>query len=93
MMTDPTPTRTSVDNTVIRGMPIRQRIDWLMEHARRLHNSDPIAFSGKGRGVHDYASVLSMDGSGSVCRRVRGEHAGARWRCGRQQGVRDAHSR
>ena len=35
MMTDPTPSQTSVANTVIRNMSIRQRIDWLMDHARR----------------------------------------------------------
>lgn len=35
MMTDQTLSQTSVDNTVIRDMPILQRIDWLMEHARR----------------------------------------------------------
>ena len=35
MMTDQTPSQTSVDNTVIRGMPILQRIDRLVEHARR----------------------------------------------------------
>ena len=39
MMTDPTPSQTSADNRVIRGMPIQQRIDWLMDHAR--HYSVP----------------------------------------------------
>src|SRR5438445_4151094 len=35
MINDPTPSQTNADNTVIRGMPIQQRIDWLMDHARR----------------------------------------------------------
>jgi hypothetical protein len=34
MMTDPTPAQTSEDNTVIRGMPIQERITWLMHRAR-----------------------------------------------------------
>jgi hypothetical protein len=34
MMTDPTPVQTSEDNTVIRGMPIQDRITWLMHRAR-----------------------------------------------------------
>ena len=34
-MADPTPSQTSVDVTAIRSRPIQQRIDWLMDHARR----------------------------------------------------------
>lgn len=39
MMTRPTPSQTSFATTVIRNMPIRQRIDWLMDHAHR-HSMD-----------------------------------------------------
>ena len=35
MITAPTPPQTHAASTVIRHMPIRQRIDWLMDHARR----------------------------------------------------------
>jgi hypothetical protein len=35
MITAPTPPQTNVANMVIRNMPIRQRIDWLMDHAHR----------------------------------------------------------
>ena len=35
MITDSTASEVSTDNAVVRGMPIPQRIDWLMEHARR----------------------------------------------------------
>jgi hypothetical protein len=35
MMADPTPSQTSVDSSVIRNLPIKQRIDWLIDHARR----------------------------------------------------------
>jgi len=31
----PTPSQTSVDSSVIRNLPIKQRIDWLIDHARR----------------------------------------------------------
>jgi Staphylococcal nuclease homologue len=41
----------------------------------RPGKSNPIAVSGKGRGIHDYASVLSMDGGCSMCWRVHGERA------------------
>ena len=34
-MADPTPSQTSVDVSAIRNLPIQQRIDWLMDHARR----------------------------------------------------------
>ena len=34
-MADPTPSQTSVDSSVIRNLPIKQRIDWLIDHARR----------------------------------------------------------
>jgi hypothetical protein len=34
MTTDPTPPQISPDNAVIRKMPIRQRIDWLMDHVQ-----------------------------------------------------------
>jgi hypothetical protein len=34
-MADPTPSQTSVDVSAIRSLPIQQRIDWLMDHARR----------------------------------------------------------
>ena len=34
-MPDLTPFQTSADNIVIRSMPMRQRIDWLMDHAHR----------------------------------------------------------
>ena len=34
-MTDPAPSQVSADNAVIRGMPIQERIEWLLEHARR----------------------------------------------------------
>ena len=35
MITAPTPSETSNLTSVIRNMPIRQRIDWLMDHAHR----------------------------------------------------------
>ena len=35
MITELTPSPTSVDGAVIRNMPIRQRIDWLTDHAHR----------------------------------------------------------
>ena len=35
MLTTPTPSQTSNEASVIRHMPIRQRIDWLMDHAHR----------------------------------------------------------
>jgi hypothetical protein len=35
MITAPTPSQTNVANMVICNMPIRQRIDWLMDHAHR----------------------------------------------------------
>ncbi|HSL03133.1 MAG TPA: hypothetical protein VK901_06300, partial [Nitrospiraceae bacterium] len=35
MITAPTPSQTNVANMVVRNMPIRQRIDWLMDHAHR----------------------------------------------------------
>ena len=35
MITAPTPLQTGIATSVIRNMPIRQRIDWLMDHARR----------------------------------------------------------
>ncbi len=38
-MTHPTPSQTSFATTVVRNMPIRQRIDWLMDHAHR-HSMD-----------------------------------------------------
>ena len=35
MITAPTPLQTGIETSAIRNMPIRQRIDWLMDHARR----------------------------------------------------------
>ena len=34
-MTDPTPSQINIDSSAIRSLPIKQRIDWLMEHAHR----------------------------------------------------------
>jgi hypothetical protein len=67
-MTDPTPSQTSVAGTVIRNMPIRQRINWLMDHAR-LHSmgfQSPEAFLSRSRYIAQHPTAAfafsCMDG-------------------------------
>ena len=68
VMTDPTPSQTSVAGSVIRNMPIRQRIDWLMDHAR-LHSiafQSPEAFLSRSRYIAQHPTATfafsCMDG-------------------------------
>jgi hypothetical protein len=68
MMTDPTPAQASVAATIVRNMPIRQRIDWLMDHAR-LHSvgfQSPEAFLSRRRYVAQHPTAVvalsCMDG-------------------------------
>ena len=68
MMTDPTPSQTSVAGTVVRNMPIQQRIDWLMDHAC-LHSigfQSPESFLSRSRYIAQHPTAVfafnCMDG-------------------------------
>ena len=67
-MTGPTPSQISVAGTVVRNMPIQQRIDWLMDHAR-LHSigfQSPESFLSRSRYIAQHPTAVfafnCMDG-------------------------------